>query len=187
MFERFHRDARVAVVVAREEARELLSGEITPGHMLLGVLLGSGHHLSALLEAHGLTADAVRERLAAAEEPPLTEDDAAALRAIGIDLDAVRDRVARTFGDDAFGRRGPRSRGRRRRTRGHIPFTRSAKKVLELALREAIAHKDNWIGCEHIVLGMLRGGDSVAAALLTERVEASRLRGEVMSLLDEAA
>jgi hypothetical protein len=56
------------------------------------------------------------------------------------------------------------------------PFTRSAKKVLELALREALADKDNWICCEHIVLGILRGGDDLAVRLLTENVEAPRLR-----------
>ena len=61
------------------------------------------------------------------------------------------------------------------------------KKALELALREAIAHRDNWIGCEHIVLGILRGGDDVAATLLTEHVEGRRLRAEVIALLDEAA
>jgi hypothetical protein len=47
--------------------------------------------------------------------------------------------------DDAL----PKS-GRRGRRRGHIPFTKPAKKVLELSLREALAHNDNWIGCEHI-------------------------------------
>jgi ATP-dependent Clp protease ATP-binding subunit ClpA len=70
--------------------------------------------------------------------------------------------------------------------RGHIRFTREAKKTLKPALREAIAHKDNWIGCEHIVLGILRG-DAAAAALLTEHVDPRRLRGEIIALLDEAA
>ena len=41
-------------------------------------------------------------------------------------------------------------------------FTRWAKKAIELALREALAHKDDWIGCEHIVLGILGGSDDTA-------------------------
>ncbi len=76
MFERFSRSARVSVVLAQEEAREL----------------------------------------------------------------------NRTFGADAYDN-ALRKSGRRGRRRGHIPFTKPAKKVLELALREALAHKDNWIGC----------------------------------------
>ncbi len=187
MFERFHRDARVAVVLVQEEARELLAAHITPGHLLLGVLQSAGRELSGLLTEHGVTAEAVREGLEAGQEAPLTDDDAAALRSLGIDLDAVRDRVTRTFGADAFGSFARRGRDRRRWTRGHIRFTHSAKKTLELTLREALAHKDNWIGCEHIVLGILRGGDDLAAGLLTEHVEARQLRSEVIALLDEAA
>jgi ATP-dependent Clp protease ATP-binding subunit ClpA len=183
MFERFHRDARIAVVLAQEEAREMRAGEITPGHILLGVLQSAPHALSELLAQHGLTPDAVRERLMA-DDAPLTDDDAEALRMIGIDLDEVRDRVTKAFGEDAF-RRGAR-RGRRRPGR-HIRFQRSAKKVLELALREALAHKDNWIGCEHIVLGILCGRDDVGASLITEHVDAGMLRAEVIALLEDAA
>ena len=186
MFERFRGDAKVAVVLAQEKAREMLSSEITPGHVLLGVLLGASRDLVALLAGHGLTPDGMWERLEAAEAGLLTDDDAAALRTIGIDLDEVRDKVSRTFGADPFDRFDRRDRGRRRR-RGHIPFTRSAKKALELSLREALAHKDKWIGCEHMVLGILRGGDDLAAGLLTEHVDATRLRSEVIALLDQAA
>jgi ATP-dependent Clp protease ATP-binding subunit ClpA len=185
MFERFHRDARIAVVVAQEEAREMHAGEITPGHILLGVLESAGHGLSELLAQHGLTTDAVRSRLVA-DDAPLTDDDAVALRSIGIDLDEVRDRIAKAFGEDAFRRGGRRDRGRRRSGR-HIRFQRSAKKVLELALREALAHKDNWIGCEHIVLGILRGRDDVAASALIEHVDAGQLRTDVIALLEDAA
>jgi ATP-dependent Clp protease ATP-binding subunit ClpA len=185
MFERFHRDARIAVVLAREEAREMHAGEINAGHILLGVLESADAGLSKLLARHGLTVEAVRERLLA-DDAPLTDDDAEALRSIGIDLDEVRDRITKAFGEDAF-RRGERRGGRSRRSRRHVRFQRSAKKVLELALREAIAHKDNWIGCEHIVLGILRGGDGVAASVLTEHVDATQLRSEVVALLEDAA
>jgi hypothetical protein len=92
--------------------------------------------------------------------------DRETLRSTGIDLRAVRDSVASTFGADVWDNALRRS-DRRRRRRGHIPFTKSAKKVLELALREALALKDNWIGCEH--------------------VDPLQLRGPIIELLDQAA
>lgn len=186
MFERFHREARAAVVLAQEEARELLAAEIAPGHLLLGVLRGANRDLSGLLSGYGLSVESVRARLADDGAAPLSDDDAAALRSIGIDLDKVRDQLARAFGANALDWAGARGGGRGRR-RGRIPLTRSAKKVLELALREAIARKDNWIGCEHILLGMLRGGDDVAITLLTKHVDGRQLRTELIAMLDEAA
>jgi len=52
---------------------------------------------------------------------------------------------------------------------GHIPFTPRAKKVLELALREALRLHDNFIGSEHILLGLFREGEGVAVQILAER------------------
>jgi ATP-dependent Clp protease ATP-binding subunit ClpA len=188
MFERFTRHARVAVVLAQEEARELRTREIGPQHLLLGLLQASGNDLSAVLSGFGLTAEVVRARLLAAS--PATDEsfgeDAEALRALGIDLHAVRDNVARTFGADAFDNALPRS-GRRRRRRGHVPFTRPAKKSLELAVREALAHKDNQIGCEHLLLGIMRSGDKAAIGLITEHVYTAQLRSSILELLDKAA
>jgi ATP-dependent Clp protease ATP-binding subunit ClpA len=188
MFERFSRNARVAVVLAQEAARDLDAEEIRPEHLLVGVLQSAGRDLSSLLDSYGVTAAAIRDRLAAADSPgeESFDDDADALRSIGIDLRAVRDSVARTFGADAFDN-ALRKSGRRRRRRGHLPFTKPAKKVLELALREALAHKDNWIGYEHIMLGILRGGDSFTLELITEHVATSVLRGAIVGLLDAAA
>ncbi|OHU87254.1 Clp protease N-terminal domain-containing protein [Mycobacterium talmoniae] len=184
VFERFTRDARVAVVLAQEDARELSAGEIGAQHVLLGIVQAAGTDLSALLGGYGLTADAVRARLATPDES--FDADAEALRSLGIDLRAVRDSVARTFGADAFDN-ALRKSGRRRRRRGHIPFTRAAKKALELALREALAHKDKEIRCEHLVLGVLRGGDPAALDVITEHVDPVRLRASVVTLLDKAA
>jgi ATP-dependent Clp protease ATP-binding subunit ClpA len=188
MFERFSRGARVSVVLAQEEARELNSDEIRPEHLLVGVLQSAGRDLSGVLGGYGLTAETIRERLATADSTgdESFDVDAEALRSIGIDLRAVRDAVARTFGADAYDN-ALRNSGRRRRRRGHIPFTKPAKKVLELSLREALAHKDNVIGCEHIVLGILRGGDKFTLGLLTEHVNTAQLRAAVIGLLDEAA
>ena len=188
MFERFSRNARVAVVLAQEEARELNVDEIRPEHLLVGVLQSAGHDLSAVLGGYGLTADVIRARLVAAEASgdESFDDDAEALRSIGIDLRAIRDIVARTFGEDAYDN-ALRKSGRRKRRLGHIPFTRSANKVLELSLREALAHKDNTIGCEHLMLGILRGGDKFTLGLITEHVYAPQLRGAIIELLDKAA
>ena len=94
--------------------------------------------------------------------------------------------MARTFGADAFDSALSRS-GRRRRPRGHIWFSHGAKKALELALREALAHKDNEIGCEHLLLGILRSGDKAAIGLITEHVYTAQLRAAVVKLMDKAA
>jgi ATP-dependent Clp protease ATP-binding subunit ClpA len=194
MFERFTRHARVAVVLAQEEARELRTRDIAPQHLLLGILQAAGNDLSAALSGYGLTADVVRARLIEAapktgESCPDFAEDAEALRAIGIDLGAVRASVARTFGPDAFDNalsRSGRRRGRQRRS-SHIPFNRAAKKSLELAVREALARKDNAIGCEHLLLGILRSGDKAAIGLITEHVYTGQLRSSILALLDRAA
>jgi ATP-dependent Clp protease ATP-binding subunit ClpA len=188
MFERFSRDARATVVLAQEAARELGVGYIGTEHLLVGVLQAAGRDMSAVLSGYGLTVDAVRERLVTANSrgDESFDEDADALRAIGIDLRAVRDSVARTFGADAFDQALSRS-GRRRRRRGRIRFTRAAKTALELVLREALAHKDKEIRCEHIILGILRGGDKKAVDLITEHVETAQLRAAIVALLDKAA
>ena len=194
MFERFTRHARVAVVLAQEEARELRTREVAPQHLLLGIVQAAGNDLSAALTGYGLTTDVVRTRLIEAapktdESCPDFSEDAEALRAIGIDLAAVRDSVARTFGADAFDNalsRSGRRRGRQRRS-SHLPFNRAAKKSLELAVRETLAHKDNEIGCEHLLLGILRSGDKAAIALITEHVYTAQLRASILALLDKAA
>jgi ATP-dependent Clp protease ATP-binding subunit ClpA len=188
MFERFSRNARVSVVLAQEEARELHSDEIRPEHLLVGVLQSAGRGLAGLLSGYGLTAEAIRGRLESADssDDETFDDDADVLRSIGIDLRAVRDSVSRSFGADAWDN-ALRKSGRRRRRRGHIPFTKPAKKVLELSLREALAHKDGIIGCEHVLLGILRGGDTFTVGLITEHVGTPELRGAIIGLLDEAA
>lgn len=193
MFEKFQKSAKVAVILSQEEAREMDDTRIGAEHVLVGVLDSAGAPLSELMGGYGLTADGVRDRLrAGSEQPPMDEEDAEALRAIGIDLSQVRESVSKVFGPQAFDKAFEKSGRRKARVRGWrpfgmIPFNSSAKKCLELALREAIAHKDNWIGCEHMVLGILRGGDPVALAVITERASADELRQAVVGLLDQAA
>ena len=70
---------------------------------------------------------------------------------------------------------------------GHIPFTPRAKKVLELSLREALQLKHNYIGTEHILLGLLREGEGMAAQILADKHPLDRIRGEVLTRIESPA
>src|SRR5579863_4317966 len=97
---------------------------------------------------------------------------AKALESLGIGLEAVRQQVKEIIGQ---GQQAPS---------GHIPFTPRAKKVLELALREAIQLGHNYIGTEHILLGLIREGDGVAAQVLVKLgADLNRVRQQVIQLL----
>jgi ATP-dependent Clp protease ATP-binding subunit ClpC len=96
---------------------------------------------------------------------------ARALRELDIGRDAVRERVVEIVG------RGSDAPS------GHIPFTPRAKKVLELSLREALQLSHNYIGTEHILLGLIREGHGVAAEVLTSLGgDLSRVRHKVIEL-----
>jgi len=97
---------------------------------------------------------------------------AQALEAMGISLDDVRVQVEQIIGQ---GEAAPS---------GHIPFTPRAKKVLELSLREALQLGHNYIGTEHVLLGILREGEGVAAQVLVKLgADLARVRQQVISLL----
>ncbi len=97
---------------------------------------------------------------------------ARALESLGISLEAVRQQVEEVVG-----------RGEEPPS-GHIPFTARAKKVLELSLREAIQLGHDHIGTEHILLGLLREGDGVAAQVLVKLgTDLNRVRQQVIRLL----
>ena len=70
---------------------------------------------------------------------------------------------------------------------GHIPFTPRAKKTLELALREALQLHHNYIGTEHILLGLIREGEGVAAQVLKQHADLTAVRAAVLDLLPAAA
>jgi hypothetical protein len=144
MYSRFDPEARIAVMQATEEARELGHSEVGPDHVLLGLLSNMRGSTFALLTEHGLRLDSAREvvvaqRAALAEtqqsptgkpdsdasdegstdsDPNLDrglDEDREALRAIGIDLDKVREAVRSTFGDDLTEQWGERQERRGRR------------------------------------------------------------------------
>ena len=194
MFEHFTERARGAVVFAQEEALGLHHHHIGTEHLLLGLLRDSTSVGHKALDRLGVHLDDVRsEVVRVGEGHPVTldEEDAEALRVIGIDIDEVRRRVEETFGEGALERiaspRRRRSRSRRRACApsvGYIPFTPRAKKVLELALREAKALRHDYIGTEHILLGLVREREGLAAGMLAERdVSDKRVRTVVSELL----
>jgi ATP-dependent Clp protease ATP-binding subunit ClpA len=165
MFERFTEEARAVTAAADRQAAALRHGWIGTEHLLLALLDDPERRVARVLVERGVTGPWVRaevERIVGPGEPGL---DAEALATLGIDLDAVRERVERTFGPGALARR-PGRRGVDVRRR---PFTPRAKKVLELSLREAIGAGDGFIGAEHLLLGLLREGEGVAARILAER------------------
>ena len=97
---------------------------------------------------------------------------AKALESLGISLDAVRQQVEEIIGQ---GQQAPS---------GHIPFTPRAKKVLELSLREALQLGHDYIGTEHILLGLIREGDGVAAQVLVKLgADLNRVRQQVIGML----
>ena len=98
---------------------------------------------------------------------------AKALESMQISLDAARQQVESIIG-----------RGQNPVGDGHIPFTPRAKKVLELSLREALQLGHNYIGTEHILLGLIREGDGVAAQVLVSLgCDLNRARQQVIQLL----
>jgi ATP-dependent Clp protease ATP-binding subunit ClpA len=182
MFERFTDRARQVVVDAQASARRLGHNYIGTEHLLLGLLQGDGV-AARVLAGLGVTPAAVeREVLAVVGRGPLEPGDAEALGTIGIDLEEVRRRVEASFGPGALHwHPGPRCRrwNNPLPIRGHIPFTPRAKKVLELSLREALRLKHNYIGTEHVLLGLVREGEGLAMLILVRLgagPEAVRLR-----------
>ncbi len=100
---------------------------------------------------------------------------AGALAALNVTIEAVRAQVARIV--DGGGEV----------TTGQMPFTPRSKKVLELALREALSLGHNYVGTEHILLGLVRENEGVAARILLDfHADADTIRNEVVGLLSDA-
>ena len=103
----------------------------------------------------------------------LREEEGIAARVLGqldIEIDEVRSQISRVIGQ-----------GDEPQQSGQIPFTPRAKKVLDLSLREAVAMKHNYIGTEHILLGLVRENEGVASRiLLSLGADADKVRNEVV-------
>jgi ATP-dependent Clp protease ATP-binding subunit ClpA len=169
------------VARAQSEARELRHGRIGTEHLLLGVAGVDDGIGAAVLRRLGLGHEEIRRDVVGlvgeGAHGLLGSADAEALRSLGIDLDEIRRRTEEAFGPGALER--PSSPGARRWGRrggcgqapvsGHIPFSPRAKKVLELSLREALRLGHGYIGTEHLLLGLVREGEGMAATILVRR------------------
>ena len=179
MFERFTTDARAVVIATQGLAPELGVEEVGPVHLLLA-LTHEGSAARPVLAAHGVTEPEVAAALGLEREAahpadrPLDASDAEALLSLGIDLDAIRRAVEARFGEGALDEEaqppeapddeeapahGP-PRGRVRFGPGRVRYGRGAKKVLELAVREAVRARSRDIRSEHVALGVLRCDDA---------------------------
>ncbi len=183
MFQRFTQPARQVVVRAQEEARTFRHPWLGTEHLLLGVLAQPQAPGVSVLTDLGITLDRGRAALGQlVGKGGLCESDADALRTLGIDLDEVRRRVEASFGPGALDypwlslnvpHQQPRRRRAWRRRRceqadgtGHLPVMPRAKRALERALREALALGDQYIGVEHVLLGLLDPKSNTAVELL---------------------
>jgi ATP-dependent Clp protease ATP-binding subunit ClpA len=198
MFERFTTQARELVKGAERFSRELGHHYIGTEHLLLALLEPSAGIPHAVLSDAGLTVERVRNDIEAChfDNRSLGREDAEALEAIGIDLDAVRAKIEESFGPGALT---PAPRPRRglfhRRQRSvHtppsacVPFVPRSKKVLELSLREAIRLHHNYIGTEHILLGLIREGEGLAAKIICDAgISLDDLRRRTLESLPHAA
>jgi ATP-dependent Clp protease ATP-binding subunit ClpA len=211
MFDRFTEPARQVVIGAQAQARALGHPYIGTHHILLALLDPASGVPAAVL---GAVID--RDRVLAeielhcgARPAGLDERDAEALRTIGIDLSAVVAAVESAFGPGALEpapapprrrrwrirwRIRPRERRRQQQLRQmggqgkHLPFAARCKIVLELALRESLRLRQDRLGSEHILLGLLREGEGLAARILVEAgLTLEDLRGRTLRALDDAA
>jgi ATP-dependent Clp protease ATP-binding subunit ClpA len=205
MFERFTPAARQVVVRAQEEARTFRHPWLGTEHLLLGVIAEPQAPGVSVLADLGVTLDRGRAALGQmVGNGGLSATDADALRTLGIDLDEVRRRVEASFGPGALDHpwlslNAPRPHPRRRRpwrrrrceqpdVTGHLPFMPRAKRALERARREAIALGDQYIGVEHVLLGLLDPKSNTAVELL-RRLDADPevIRTRVLADLGKAA
>jgi ATP-dependent Clp protease ATP-binding subunit ClpA len=191
VFEHFTKAARDVVLRAVTEAERRDSPVVGVEHVL--VALAESPRTADALRVAGLTAGGLETLLAdlelAERRGGLGAADAEALRSIGIDVDAIVAGVEERHGRGALAppqrrHRRPLTRSLRRlrrkgpaggrvtaaKPRRHRPFTPDAKRVLELSLREALAHGDKELGPEHILLGVVGGSDPVSQALAARGV-----------------
>ncbi|QLH24205.1 ATP-dependent Clp protease ATP-binding subunit [Streptomyces sp. Rer75] len=197
---------------ADRESTELGMHHVGVEHLVLGLLCEQDGIATRVLGAYGLDLEAVRERVRKpavsgseffgrftdrARQALMAGQESArklnhnhlgtehillglfavegvavtALHNLGISHDAVREQLIRTAG---FGTKPPTD---------SIPFTVRAKKALELALKDALTLGHNYIGTEHLLLGLMREGEGTGAQLLRGFAPQERVRGEVIRLL----
>ncbi len=145
IFNRFAREARACVEAALEEARALGHDSVGDEDLLLGMLRAEEGVAAEALSSLGVNLEDAREQ----SERMAAE----ALAFVGISLENIRREAG-----EAFEMRIPEGR--------RIPFSPRAKKVLERSLKEAVKLRDNHIGTEHVLLGILGNADGTAVRML---------------------
>jgi ATP-dependent Clp protease ATP-binding subunit ClpA len=178
MFERFTKPARRVVEEAVRVAQRQRAAEVRPEHLLAALLDQDGTLAVTVLSDLGSPAERLRDLLGQHSGrylDGLDEDDAQALKVFGIDLDAVVRRIDGSLASTTTRPRRPR-------------FSRASKKTLELALREAINLRHNYIGTEHLLLGLVRCDDRVIAdTMRTAGVDREQLRQVVADAVRKAS
>ena len=189
MFERFTDKARAVVHGAQVEAQGRAASSVRSEHLLAALLTGPESLAQTALLRDGVDLLGLLRSVRALGDPAATgrrpEDDAQALAVLGIDLDEVRRQVEEVFGPGALERtRAAQSGGGSSRPR----WDRSAKKVLELSLREALRMRHNHIGTEHVLLGLLHPGTGAGQQVLAAAgVRLDTARAHVADLLRDRA
>ena len=178
MFERFTHEARQVVVGAQGEARARKADSIRTEHLLAALYTQPESLALTVLEGFGVDREAVLREIDRLHPGGRPRIDAEALSTLGIDLDEVRRQVEEAFGPGALDRTRAAVGGRGGRFFGHIPVDRAAKEALELALREALRLQHNYIGTEHILLGLVHAEAGAAHHILATqgvRLEPARV------------
>ena len=209
MFDNFSKDAREVVTRAQFEARALRHNYLGTEHLLLG-LFGHGQNpASRVLTRLGLDREVVRTSVREIiGMGPLVEPDQAALEVIGVDLEEVRRRTEEAFGPGAVewtsaarGRYATAMRTRRRPRllrrlmrecdaglmsgASHLSFTPRTKKVFELSRAEAKSLGHERVAPSHLLLGLLKEGEGVAAQILSRfDVDFQRARARTVEELN---
>ena len=188
MFERFTDKAKAVVHGAQVEAQSRGASHVRSEHLLAALLLGPESVAQTALRRDGVDLLALLRTVRAVDQPtapgPRPEDDAQALAALGIDLDEVRRQVEDVFGPGAL----ERTRAALTGGRGRPRWDRSAKKVLELSLREALHLRHDHIGTEHVLLGLLHPGTGTGQEVLAGAgVRLDTARRHVADLLRDRA
>ncbi|GEL26660.1 Clp protease [Pseudonocardia sulfidoxydans NBRC 16205] len=168
MFERFTTGARRAVVTAQEEARDRRASAIRTEHLLLGLYSVPDSLALRLLAERGIDRAEIVADVDALGVDLTGEPSAEALATLGIDLDEVRRQAEEAFGPGALERTRAGRRQRERRG-GHMAFHATAKKAMELSLREALRLKHGHIGTEHLLLALLHPGMGAGHDVLARR------------------
>jgi ATP-dependent Clp protease ATP-binding subunit ClpA len=179
MFERFHHNARAAVVHARDEATRLGQRAIGTEHLLLGLLARPGHAADALKDA-GADAAGLRARLSGSQAAPAEPADAGPVVSAGGDPDSAglaRDAASAADSADQVGeepRGGPGATG-------DMPMTRDAKRALEAALRTAQHLRHQYVSSGDLLLGVIdQPGSPAVQALTVAGIHVGTLRADVL-------